>query len=694
MSGALLEVQDLSTWIDTDAVRIHAVDGLTFDVQRGETFALLGESGCGKSVTALSIMRLLPEAGRVVAGQVTMGGTDLLQISEAEMRAIRGARIGMIFQEPMLSLNPVLTVGAQITEVLERHTRARKDEAEARARELLESVGVPDAERRLQEYPFQLSGGLRQRVMIAIALACEPQLLIADEPTTALDVTIQAQVLDLLRSVQRTRAMSMLLITHDLGVVAETAHRVGVMYAGQLAEVAGVEAFFDRPLHPYARKLFASLPARAKRGQALSVIGGGVPSLEQQFQGCRFAERCDFVRPQCRTAAPPLAEHTSGRSVRCHWYSGLLGTDGLPPIEVKARAATAARIELSAQRDSAQAVQPPPLLAVNDLRVHFPIHRGVFRRVAGYVRAVDGVSLSIPAGRTLALVGESGCGKTTVGKGVLRLLAATGGEVLFDGEDLVGLSGAELRARRRHFQIVFQDPYSSLNPRMRVNEILEEGMTALEVGVSGAERSARIDALLHEVGLDPAAKSRYPHEFSGGQRQRIAIARALAVEPRLIVCDEPTSALDVSVQAQILNLLLDLQRRHGIAYLFITHNMGVVEFLAHEVAVMYLGRIVERGSVEEIFTEPKHPYTRALLSAVPVPDPQARREAIRVSGDLPSPVAPPPGCHFHARCPRAHEPCATIYPAEFALPGSQRVRCHLYDESRPNARGRGVTSAT
>ncbi|RPI42212.1 MAG: dipeptide ABC transporter ATP-binding protein, partial [Betaproteobacteria bacterium] len=565
--------------------------------------------------------------------------------------------------------------------VLERHIGLRNTEARRRARELIDAVGVPDAERRLSEFPFQLSGGLRQRVMIAMALACEPELLIADEPTTALDVTIQAQVLDLLRELQHRRGMSMLLITHDLGVVAQNAHRVGVMYAGQLVEAAPCEPFFSAALHPYSRKLFASLPGSGKRGQALPVIGGSVPSLAQVFEGCRFADRCDHVRPECRRLVPRLAELGAGRSVRCHWYTGLLGHDGPPDAAggVAAGRAVSTGLNVEAQKplDGRGA-----LLAVSDLRVHFPIQRGIFRRVVGHVRAVDGVSLSIPAGRTLALVGESGCGKTTVGKGIVQLLAATGGEVVFAGEDLNQMSAADLRARRRDFQIVFQDPYSSLNPRMRVNEIIEEGMTALEVGGLPDERARRIDSVLHEVGLDPAAKSRYPHEFSGGQRQRIAIARALAVEPRLIVCDEPTSALDVSVQAQILNLLLDLQRRHGIAYLFITHNMGVVEFLAHEVAVMYLGRVVEHGSVEEIFAEPKHPYTRALLSAVPVPDPRARRDFVRISGDMPSAVSPPSGCHFNPRCPRAYEPCRATFPTEHVLSGTHRVRCHLYDGSR------------
>jgi peptide/nickel transport system ATP-binding protein len=684
MTEPLLAIDNLSTWIDTGAEPVRAVDGLSLEIRRGETFALLGESGCGKSITALSVMRLLPEAGRVVDGRVVLDGVDLLQLPETEMRSVRGARIGMIFQEPMLSLNPVLTIGAQIVEVLEQHTVMSTREAQLKARELLDSVGVPDSARRLHEFPFQLSGGLRQRVMIAMALACEPDLLIADEPTTALDVTIQAQVLELLRELQRTRGMSMLLITHDLGVVAGTAHRVGVMYAGQIVETAPSDAFFAEPQHPYSRKLFESLPARRKRGELLSVIGGNVPSLAQEFAGCRFADRCDYAQPPCRTIAPALETSGAGRAVRCHLYTAVLGNTGIPASQERAAPAPGV-VGLEMPTDDA-ARTGEPLLEVNDLRVHFPIQKGLLRRVVGYVRAVDGVSLSIPAGRTLALVGESGCGKTTVGKGVLQLLRATGGEVLFDGIDLAQLASGALRAQRRDFQIVFQDPYSSLNPRMRVTEIIDEGMASLGVGGDAQERALRIDALLSEVGLDPASKTRYPHEFSGGQRQRIAIARALAVEPRLIVCDEPTSALDVSVQAQILNLLLDLQRRRGLSYLFITHNMGVVEYLAHEVAVMYLGRVVEHGSVEEVFSAPKHPYTRALLAAVPVADPTVHKHPVRIGGDLPSPVSPPAGCHFSPRCPKVHEPCRHAYPAERDLSVTHWVRCYLYEGTSQSRR--------
>ncbi len=669
----LLEVKELSTCLWTDGGVVHAVDHLSFRVEQGETFALVGESGCGKSMTALSLMRLLPDAGRITHGEVLLDGTDLLALSESAMREQRGKRLAMIFQEPGTSLNPVLTVGAQIEEVLAHHVGMRGDAAQARALELMQQVGIPDPQRRLHEYPFQLSGGMKQRVMIAIALACRPSLLIADEPTTALDVTIQAQVLDLLRTLQKQTGMSLLLITHDLGVVAEMAHRVAVMYAGEIVETAPREQFFRAPAHPYSRKLFEALPGAGGRDRALAMIPGTVPPLTADFVGCRFAERCEHAGPACRTETPALFDLGGGQVVRCHLYGA------------EARGATSERLLAQPQGECAVSHPAPRtshLLKVEGLKVYFPIRKGVFKRVVGQVHAVDGVDLEIPSHRTLALVGESGCGKTTVGRGLLHLLPLTAGRVLFEGQDLAHLSAADLRARRKDIQIIFQDPYASLNPRMRVLDIVEEGLAALGIGANSAERQARVDRLMEQVGLSPDMKYRYPHEFSGGQRQRIAIARALAVEPKLIVCDEPTSALDVSVQAQILNLLKDLQDRLGLAYLFITHNISVVEFLAHEVAVMYLGRIVERGPVEEVITRPRHPYTQALLSAVPTIDPADRRAVIRLGGDMPSPVNPPSGCHFHPRCPAAMPQCRERYPDDTPLGPGQSVRCYLYEQKR------------
>ncbi len=667
--ATLLNVEQLMTWFDTPEGQVRAVDGVDFQIGRGETLALLGESGCGKSISALSLVNLVPApAGKIVAGRVVLDGRDLRDLSEYAFRRVRGKRIGMIFQEPQSALNPVLTIGKQIAEALaggRSGPAARK-----RVIELLRSVGIADPESRYGEYPHQLSGGMKQRAMIAMAIAAEPELLIADEPTTALDVTLQAQILDLLRNLQERTHMAMLLITHDLGVVAQMADRVAVMYAGQIVELAPREEFFAEPRHPYSRKLFRSVPGQGKRGGALDVIGGSVPDLRKQFAGCRFAPRCAQAWEACHSRAPRWIA-LDGRGVRCHLFDDAVGRDAQTSV-----AAVTPAVPVGGAR------QPggKSLLVVRDLKVHFPITRGVLQRVRGYVRAVDGVSLSIGAGRTLALVGESGCGKTTVGKGILQLIRPSAGSVVFDGQELTGISPSRMRALRRQCQVVFQDPYSSLNPRMQVGAILEEGMRAQHLGTRD-EREARIVELLSRVGLPSDARQRYPHEFSGGQRQRISIARALAVDPRLIVCDEPTSALDVSVQAQILNLLKELQDSLALSYLFVTHNMSVVEYLAHEVAVMYLGRIIERGAVEEVFAAPRHPYTRALLAAVPRLEGERSRDVIRMAqGDMPSPSNPPSGCHFHPRCPQAMPECRARYPAVADFSDTHSAACHLYPE--------------
>jgi peptide/nickel transport system ATP-binding protein len=603
----LVQVEALKTVLDTSGGPVRAVDGVDFELVKGECFALVGESGCGKSMTALSLMRLLPEAGRITEGRVVLEGQDLLALPEAAMRAVRGRRVAMVFQEPATALNPVLTVGRQIVEVLERHAGGSGKANHDKAIALLRSVGIPEAERRFHEYPFQLSGGLKQRVMIAGALAVDPEVLVADEPTTALDVTIQAQILELLAKLQKERGMALLLITHDLGIVAQMADRVAVMYAGEIVEVAPREAFFRAPQHPYSQKLFAALPSPQRRSGELAVIRGQVPALTREFRACRFAERCDYVFDRCRVEAPALLQPAPGHRARCH-------------LREEGPAMPRSMHVVPSQATSADAAAGVTLLKVDDLKVHFPIRRGVLRRTVGYVRAVDGISLELREGRTLALVGESGCGKTTTGKAILQLIEPSSGSVAFRNEELTGKKRRELRAYRGAMQIIFQDPYSSLNPRLRVAEILLEGMRALGAGKDDHERLSVLEEITSRVGLPPDALGRYPHEFSGGQRQRIAIARALAVDPKLIVCDEPTSALDVSVQAQILNLLRTLQRERAIAYLFITHNIAVVDYLAHDVAVMYQGKIVERGSVDEVLRRPQHPYTRELLAAVPTVD--------------------------------------------------------------------------
>ncbi|WP_159688449.1 ABC transporter ATP-binding protein [Cognatazoarcus halotolerans] len=664
LAADLLAVRGLKVELQTPRATLRPVDGVSFAVRAGETFALLGESGCGKSMTALALMRLLPMAARIAAGQVEFSGRDLLARPEAAMREVRGGQIAMIFQEPSTSLNPVMTVFDQIAEVLGLHRGLYGEAARGEALRLLGAVGIPDPAERLSAYPFELSGGMKQRVMIAMALAGEPQLLIADEPTTALDVTIQAQVLEVLMRLQAERGMGMLLITHDLGVVSKMAHQVGVMYAGELVETGDRAHFFAAPLHPYSRKLFAALPSEALRGHALETLQGTVPPLDRAFAGCRFADRCPAVMARCHSEAPGW-HSVDGQQVRCHLFENERAewVKAAPGAVVPAAAAKA----------------DGPVLETRGLEVHFPIRKGLFKRVVGHVRAVDGVSLSISAGRTLALVGESGCGKTTVGKAILQLVRPTAGEVLFGKHQLVGLSPQAMKPHRKGLQMVFQDPFASLNPRMRIGDILLEGMAALKVGESLEARSARIDELLQRVGLDPAMRSRFPHEFSGGQRQRIAIARALAVAPALIVCDEPTSALDVSVQAQILNLLRELQAELGLSYLFITHNLAVVDYLAHDVAVMYLGRIVEAGPAEQVLRAPAHPYTRALLAAVPKLDGE-HGFAAGAGGEIPSPINPPGGCHFHPRCPLAREVCRGEYPGQTTLGGSHVVHCHAVSE--------------
>ena len=591
-------------------------------LRRGETFALVGESGCGKSMTALALMRLLPENGRITAGQIRLDGADLLALPESGMRAIRGGRIGMIFQEPGTSLNPVMRIGEQLVEAIEAHTALRGAAARERAIEWLGKVGIPEPERRIDDYPFRMSGGQKQRVMIAMTLAAEPDYLVADEPTTALDVTIQAQILDLLKDLQKERGLGLLLITHDLAVVAGMAHRVALMYAGQIIEVASADAFFAQPLHPYARLLLRALPDADRRGEALAAIRGTVPPLWLKFEGCRFEPRCDRAFGACATTRPELIDQPGGRSVRCLLY----GADGMTAAAATSATAAAASATAAAPAAAQGGVAMPTpqggarLLEVDRLAVRFPIRKGLLQRTAGYFNAVDGVSFSIGTGRTLALVGESGCGKTTTGKAIVQLLrgqAVIEGTAKLDGHDLFTLQDDALLQARRSIQIIFQDPFASLNPRMRVFDILEEGLLALCPDLDAGARRAALEKLVDQVGLRRDALERYPHEFSGGQRQRIAIARALAVAPRLIVCDEPTSALDVSVQAQILNLLLELQREFGISYLFITHNIGVVEYIANEVVVMQKGRVEEAGTADRVLGNPQSAYTRTLLAAVP-----------------------------------------------------------------------------
>jgi peptide/nickel transport system ATP-binding protein len=674
MSGPLLKVENLRTWFRTTADPLRAVDGVSFTLDRGETLGLVGESGCGKTLTGLSLMQLVPQpTGYIAGGSVLFEGQNLLAMTGPEKRSLRGRKMAMIFQEPMTSLNPVLTVQTQLLEAVRRRERLSRSRAIERALSVLRLVRMPDPAARLGQYPYQLSGGMQQRVMIAMALACEPALLIADEPTTALDVTVEAQILDLLRDLQARLGTAILFITHDLAVVAEMARRVAVMYAGKIVEMAPSGALLGGtgPMHPYTQLLLRSRPSRQQRQRRLESIGGVVPSPSCFPPGCRFSDRCPHALDLCQGTEPVLAEVEKGHFVACHLQGARRAAAAVgPPV--------AAGVSADAGRENHL------LLEARSVVKYFAIRKGVLKRIVGHVKAVDGVDLAIRRGSTVALVGESGCGKTTLGKTLIRLLPATAGTVLFDGADLTALGDPELLRLRRRAQIIFQDPFLSLNPRMMVREIIEEGMRVHGLGGTASGRKERVDQLLNCVGLSPRAATAYPHEFSGGQRQRIGIARVLAVEPDFVVCDEPTSALDVSIQAQILNLLRELQERFQLTYLFITHNLGVVEYVADEVAVMYLGRIVEQGPTEPLFDEPLHPYTQALLSAIPSADPSQHTQRIRLEGDVPSPIAPPPGCHFHPRCRYAMTVCRSVYPNETRLDGGRVVRCHLY-EGRPHA---------
>jgi len=601
-----LVVENLRVEIVASGRVLKPVDGVSFEIGANECVALLGESGCGKSLTALALMRLLPDGGRVASGSVHLADADIFGITEAEMGEVRGGRLAMIFQEPQTSLNPVMTVAEQIDEALSAHRGLTGAAAAEEAVRLLDAVGL--GREKLASYPFQLSGGQRQRALIAMMLAGEPEVLIADEPTTALDVTVQAQILKLLKDLQLQRGMSLLLITHDLDVAHDMADRVAVMYAGQIVEWAASDALYATPKHPYTQKLFAVLPRLDRRGERLDSLPGRVPGPDSVFTGCRFADRCAAVFERCRVEAPAFHEAAPGHFSRCH----LAEADQPPTSGVR----HAHQITPSGAHDTPSAAALLPVLEVRDLAVHFPIHQGLLKRTVGHVKAVDGVSLQVAAGETLALVGESGCGKTTLARAILRLIEPTAGQVSLLGEPLAGLRGEALRRKRAQMQIVFQDPFSSLNPRMKVGQILAEGMAAL-LSLPAPKQHLKMLDLLDQVGLPADAASRYPHEFSGGQRQRIAIARALAVEPKLLILDEPTSALDVSVQAQILNLLADLQRKHGLAYLFITHNLAVVSYLAHRVAVMRGGKIVEAGAAEKLLIQPENAYTRLLLDSAP-----------------------------------------------------------------------------
>ena len=678
-SAPLLRVSGLEIQFLAGGKWNSVAEDVSFDVGAGETLGLVGESGCGKTVTSLAVMGLIPTAnGRITAGSVFFDGRDLLHVTAEELRQVRGHRIAMVFQEPMTSLNPSFTIGQQISFAVRAHRQSSKADARKRAVEVLDRVGIPDPSRRVDDYPHTFSGGMRQRAMIAMALACEPDLLIADEPTTALDVTVQAQILELLRSLKDESGMGMLFVTHDLGVVADICDRVAVMYAGQMVEQAPTDRIFVRPRHPYTEGLLSSMPQWSVPGQPLAVIPGRVPPAGEMPTGCRFRSRCSYSVAPCEEPVA-LVEVDAESTVRC-----------VRREEVNLRGAP----DRMAVPLATQIVAREPLLSVKGLRKEFPVTSGLLRRVRGHVKAVDGIDLNVGAGETVGLVGESGSGKSTVARLVLRLINPTTGEVVVGGQDLAGLRGRALRHARADMQMVFQDPYSSLDPRSSIGRSVAEPLE-IHQGARGSNRDARVAELLSLVGISPNLAGRLPHEFSGGQRQRIAVARALALEPKLLVCDEPVSALDVSTQSQVINLLADLQERLGIAYLFIAHDLSVVRHLSHRIAVMYLGRIVETGPAEEVYQHPTHPYTEALLSAIPIANPlrQRQRKRIVLRGEVPSPLNPPTGCRFHTRCPYAMDICSSVDPPPFQTSAGTTTWCHLHT-SGPALGGAPVSTLT
>jgi peptide/nickel transport system ATP-binding protein len=668
MSPAL-EVTDLSTEIRLSRSTVHAVGNVDVQIERGATVGLVGESGSGKSMLALSVLGLLPNGGHVVGGSIKADGTELVGMGEKQLRRIRGNDVAMIFQDSQSSLNPTKTIGEQVAEPVRLHRKVSNKAAMERALEVLELVGLPRPKERLRDYPHQLSGGLRQRVMIAIALSCEPKVLLADEPTTALDVTIQAQILALLDDLRDRLGMATLLVTHDMGVVAGRTSRINVMYAGRVVETAPTHELFSAMRHPYTQALLASIPRlESDSRRALVSIPGIPPDLTNPPTGCRFAARCPYATDHCREEEPPLTGDPG------HLFSCWHPVDGpvrSTPTIVSVRPGTPAA-------DGANGKGTGHLLEVVEAIREYPVKAGLLQRQVASVKAVSDVTLHVDVGETFGLVGESGCGKTTLGKMIVGIETPDGGKILLDGKEVFRSRGGKLRRSRRDLQMMFQDPYASLDPRMRVNAILNEPLVIQGIG-SGKERDQRVRRMLDEVGLPLNALERYPHEFSGGQRQRIALARAVVLEPRVIVADEPVSALDVSIRSQVLNLMKRLQAEHQMASLVISHDLAVVKYLADRIGVMYLGKLVETGTADDIYKRPAHPYTEALIKTIPVPDPAAERAKtdVGIRGELPSPIEPPSGCRFRTRCPRAQAICAEIEPPLRRFGGIHQAACHF-----------------
>ncbi|MFE5323077.1 dipeptide ABC transporter ATP-binding protein [Paenibacillus sp. NPDC056579] len=682
----LLDIQQLSVDFATKSGALTALSDISLHIRPGETVCLVGESGSGKTITSKSVMRLIDyENGKITGGSIVLDGTDLTALPQKELKSLRGKKMAMVFQEPMAAFDPVFTIGSQIMEVILEHKLGSKQQAYERAVHLLRRVGIPEPELRMKQYPNELSGGMLQRAMIAMALACGPELLIADEPTTALDVTIQAQILQLLKELQAEYRMAILLITHDMGIAAQMADRIIVMYAGSIVEQATARQLFEQPHHPYTRGLLQSITTLdSERGSKLFSIEGAIPNLSELPPGCRFHPRCPFATDRCSKDSPPLFP-VGGRQTAC-WYAGELvqREDWYRPAAIPAEdepepkqqgpERTAAAADRDLLPDEAPG-KPDHLWEIHNLSKYYPVNKGWLNRNGSYIRAVDDVSFTIAKGETFGLVGESGSGKSTLGRLLLQLEKPTAGKVLFQGSELTTLGASGLQEARKHMQMIFQDPYGSVNPRWKVGDIIGEPLRVHE-SLNREETRSRVEQLLESVGLNPAWYDRYPHEFSGGQRQRIGIARAIALRPQFLLADEAVSALDVSVQSQIVNLMQDLQDRLGLTYLFIAHGLNIVRHISDRIGVMYLGKLVEIAPSEELFRHPAHHYTRGLIASIPVADPARKRETISVQGEIPSPSNPPSGCRFHTRCPAATDRCRQQQPEWQEIGPGHWTACH------------------